>query len=118
MKNTFGLFIDNLCIDEVLIDSEGDDEVQQGAAEYFFRMRMGYNKIMEEKGFEIHLMTPNTDETINTISKEERIDDIVSTVDEWPIEQLIDFAKKQYRHELERCSEELIIEAWHDIFSR
>lgn len=65
MKNTFGLFIDNLCIDEVLIDSEGDDEVQQGAAEYFFRMRMGYNKIMEEKGFEIFLMTDNTDEELD-----------------------------------------------------
>jgi hypothetical protein len=70
MENTYGLYIDNNCIDEVVIKSS-DKELrhvdnvelyQKGLAEYFFRMRMGYGKIMEEKEFDIHLMTPNTDE--------------------------------------------------------
>lgn len=66
MRNAFGLYIDNLYIDEVEIDSEGDDNLQIGAAEYFFRIRMGHNKIMEEKGFEIRPI-------VNTISPMPRI---------------------------------------------
>ena len=54
----------------------------------------------------------------DTISKENRIDDIISTVDDWELEELIDYAKDQYRQDLENCTEEEVIEAWHDIFSR
>jgi hypothetical protein len=52
------------------------------------------------------------------ITKAERIDDLISTVDDWELEILIDECKHNYKQQLEKMTEEEVIEEWHYWFSR
>jgi len=52
------------------------------------------------------------------ITREERIEDLLDRIDQWDKDDLIAHVKENYRHQLSIMDDEMLIQEWHDCYSR